>query len=224
MKINKHFPKGLTLIELLIVVLIIMLVMSIGGNTYRDQRKHVIYNDSVLKVINLIKTARSYALTSRTVYDECAGPGNEMYVPAEGYGVYLFRSSVPGQSRAVLFANTEIDNEGERNRFQEFAAPCSSDMIEEDFTIPVDVDFVGLWTDKAQPAHTGIGGGAPDKATIIFRPPLAEATITVNDVAPVLTYLNELYVQFRRPDSPSSIPSQYIYFNRIAGFPEIEKE
>ena len=86
MKNINRFPKGLTLIELLMVVIIIMIVMSIGANTYRDQRKHVMYNDAVLKVNNLIKTARSYAMTSRSVYDPCVMlEEDRVYVPEGGF-------------------------------------------------------------------------------------------------------------------------------------------
>lgn len=210
--------------ELLVVVIIIMLVMSIGGNAYRDQQKHVSYNDAVLKVVNLIKTARNYAVTSRSVYDDCEDEADRVYVPEEGYGVYIFRSDTPGESRAVLFANTEKDNEVEANQFDEiYGSPCASDMIEEDFTIPVDASLLSLSIDKVLP----IGGNNANEAVIIFRPPLADATIAVNDHLPtidLLTFLDDLYLQFRRPESPVSVPSMYIHFNHIAGFPEIEKE
>lgn len=226
MKKNKYFPKGLTLIELLVVIVIITIVISIGGNAYRDQQKHVNYNNAVFKVSNLIKTARNYAVTSRSVYDVCEDlEENRVYVPVEGYGVYIFRSDTPGESRAVLFANTEKDSEMEENQFDEIDGSCAdSDLIEEDYTIPVDADLFSLSTDKTLPIG---GNGTGDEAVIIFRPPVADALITVNDHPPspeLLIFLNDLYLQFRRPESDPSIPSTYIHLNHIAGFPEIEKE
>lgn len=226
MKQNKHFPKGLTLMELLVVVVIISLVMAIGGNTYRNQQKQVVYNDSVFKVLEMIKTARNYAVTSRSVFDPCEPlPEDQVYVPEEGYGVYFQRRDLPEQSRVVLFANIQAEDEGEANRYDETADCTTSDLIEEEFPIPFDAELTGLSVDGT-PTHTPIGGGTNDEVAIVFRPPLAEASITVNDIAPpgALTFLTDLYIQFRRPESPPSTPSQYIYFNRIAGFPEIQKE
>ena len=208
--------------ELLIVVIIITLVMSIAANTYRDQRKHVRYNDAILKVNELIKTARNYAVTSRSVHDPCE-VGNEDYVPEEGYGVYISRSDAPDSFRVVLFANTEKDDEVEINQFDNLGVSCANDLILEDITISGDdANLAELSIDKN---HTSIGGGTDDEAVILFRPPLAEAGIFVNDHPAIgsLTALNDLYLRFRRPNV-SSASSRYIHFNRIAGFPEIETE
>ena len=123
--------------ELLIVVMIITLVMSIGGNAYRDQQKHVNYNNAVFKVSDMIKTARNYAVTSRSVYDTCEIlEDDRAYVPAEGYGVYIYRSDTPGESRAVLFANTKKDTEIETNQF-DGGAPCTgSDWLRKFLLFP----------------------------------------------------------------------------------------
>jgi prepilin-type N-terminal cleavage/methylation domain-containing protein len=222
-KHSEHFPKGLTLMELLMVVFIILLVLSIGGNTYRDQRKHVVYNDSLAKITSMIKTARNYALTSRAAYDECQLPGNEVYVPEYGYGVYIERDNTLGQSRAVLFANTQADGPQEPDQYDELVNPCDSDLPEEEFIIPQEVQFMSLSINKGNPP-TPISGPFPDTAVIIFRPPSADVTLAVNNEVsvPDVTYLNDLYMRFKRPDAPDD-SSLYIHFNRIAGFPELEE-
>ena len=208
--------------ELLVVVFIILLVLSIGSNTYRDQRKHVIYNDSLAKISSMIKTARNYALTSRATYDECE-LGNEVHVPEYGYGVYFERSDTLGQSRAVLFANTQADGLQEPDQYDEEVNPCDSDLIEETFVIPQEVQFMSLSIDKEDPP-TPISVSFRNTAVIIFRPPSADVTLAVNDevIQINLTYLNDLYMRFKRPDAPLD-SSLYIHFNRIAGFPEIEE-
>ncbi len=205
------------MIELLIVIVIISIVASIGTGAFKSQRQHVIYNDSLLKVINLIKTARNYTVISRSTYDECS-VGNESYVPAEGYGVYISRSDQLDESRVVLFANTKADTDKEANQFDEFAAPCP-DNVEEEYYLPIDTKLLGLSTDKI----TSIGGDSPDEAVIIFRAPLAETTLVVNDHAPSLTYLDDLYLEFTRTETEVAVSSQYVHVNRIAGFPEIER-
>ena len=213
--------------EMLMVVFIILLVLSIGGNTYRDQRKHVIFNDSVAKISNMINNARNYTLTSRAVNDtECQLPGEEVYVPEGGYGVFISRSATLGQSRFVLFANTKTEGtNNESVQYDENADPCDSDLIEEDFLLPQEVNFVSLSTDQNDPP-TLISAVSPDTAVIIFSPPLADATVAVDNaiVMPTVNYLNDLYMQFRRPDATASDVSQYIHFNKIAGFPEIERK
>ena len=225
MKKNKHFPKGLSLMEMLMVVFIILLVLSIGGNTYRDQRKHVIFNDSVAKISNMIKDARNYSLTSRSIYDdECQPVGEEVYIPEQGYGVFISRSNTLGQSRVVLFANT-IATPGttEADQYNEVSDPCNSDFIEEEFIVPQEVEFVSLAIDKDEPP-TPINLVAPNTAVIIFRPPMADATLAVNNTfIPTVNHLNDLYMRFKRPDAAANDVGQYIHFSKIAGFPEIER-
>lgn len=216
--------------EMLIVVFVILLVLSIGGNTYRDQRKHLQFTNAIVKVNSMIKLAREYTVTSRSVYDEeCQPVGEEAYVPAEGYGVYIERSDTLGLSRIVLFANTQADNESEINQYNVIGgAPCNSDLIEEDYLLPIEVDFVELSVDQKLPNHTPINGiTTNDKAVIIFSPPVADTTIAANDNPGdpnSLVMLDDLYMHFRRPDSDVSTASYYIHINHIAGFPEIEIE
>jgi hypothetical protein len=217
---------------MLVVIIIIAIVASIGANTYQKQRAQVRYNDSILTVLEMIKTARNYAVTSRPVFDTCAGSGNESYVPAEGYGVYIERSDTPGESRVVLFANTETDENFEASQFDEVLAPCASDLPEEIYFLPLDTVFVDLLTAKDDPATTPADESAPlssdtnvdeDEVVIIFRPPLAESTLAAND-HPVanLTEPNDLYLEFKREGTPAEVPSRYIHINKVAGFPEIE--
>ena len=210
---------------MLIVVMIIMFVMTIGTNTYRDQRKHVLFNDGVLNISNLIKTARHYTLTSRSVYDpRVALEEDRVYTPKEGYGIYIFQSDTPGESRVVLYANTEVDDDGELYRYDEIENnENESDLIVEEIDFPEEIDFIGLTTDKT----TGIGGFGPGKeVALLFEPPYAKLTITVNDTAPAesLTHLNDLYMEFRRPEAGSGTNSHFIHINKITGFPEIERE
>ena len=225
MKTNKTFPKGFTIVELMVVIIIITIVTSIGTNTYQAQRRQVRYNDSVLKVVTMIKQARNYAVTSRAVYDECE-VGNESYVPAEGYGVYIERGETPGQSRVVLFANTQIDDAIELNQFDEVLDPCDSDLIEDEYTLPLDTILNDLLTEISGPTPLDSNTNADEnEAVIIFRPPLSDTTLAANDhplTENQLTLPDDLYLEFRRAETPVGIPSQYVHINRIAGFPELE--
>jgi prepilin-type N-terminal cleavage/methylation domain-containing protein len=228
-KKNKLFSKGFTMIEMLVVVIIIALVASIGTSAYRNQQAHVRHTDSIVKVLSMIKQARNYAVSSRSIYDRDLCEGVESYVPEEGYGVYISRSDDAGMSRIVLFANTEADDESEANQYDEIVgAPCVSDLIEEEYFLPGETELIGLSVDKAIPNHTPIsymGGATDDEAVIIFRPPIADTTLAVNNPVPgPLFTLSDLYLQFGRVAADVSISSQYIHINSIAGFPEVEQE
>jgi len=201
----------------MVVIVIISIVASLGANTYTNQRKQVIYNDSIAKVLSMIKQARNFAVTSRSYYDELNGLN---IIPEEGYGVYIERSDNPGESRIILFANIQVASFEEKNQYDD-----GDDLIEEEYFLPLDSELVGLSIDKVLPITTG-GGTSDDQAVIIFRPPLADATVAVNDdpQAGALAVLNDIYLEFRRVGTPLAVSSIYIHMNRIAGFPEIEKQ
>lgn len=225
MKKTRSSSKGFTIVELMVVIIIITIVASIGTNGYQSQRKQVRYNDSILRVLTMIKQARNYAVTSRPVYDECE-VGAESYVPPEGYGLYISRSETPGESRVVLFANTQVDDAIETDQYEEFPDPCDSDLVEEEYYLPLDTILNDLLVDLTGPTILDSNTN-PDEneAVIIFRPPLADAMLAANDhplTANQITFPDDLYLEFRRVDTPPGIPSQYIHINRIAGFPEIE--
>jgi len=214
------------MIEMLVVVMIIMLVSTIGINTYQNQRRQVQFNDSILKVSTLIKTARNYAITSRSTYDTCQ-PGKETYVPAEGYGIYINRSTSAGQARFVLFANRQAANDLEKNQYDETADPCFSDRIEEEFQLNNMAVLNDLLTSISPLAVTLDSNTHADEneVVILFKTTLAETTIAANDHPPtadLLTRPVDLYLQFQRPTASASAPSTYIHINRLAGFPEID--
>lgn len=215
--------KGYTIIEMLIVITIITIVASIGVNTYQAQRKQTQYNDSILKVLTMIKTARNYAVSSRSVFDEC-NIGKESYVPPEGYGVYINQNETLGQSRFVLFANTEIDNAIEMAQFEEEIDPCASDLIEEEYFLHDGTIFSGLLTDLESRTPLNLNA---NEAVIIFRPPLAEAYIAANDHPPIVESLiepDDLYLEFNQVNRDDIAPFKYIHINRVAGFPEMVRE
>jgi len=213
---NSNKPKGFSLIEMIVVVMITLLILTLGINTYRDQQRHVIYNESVSKVLSIVKVARNHALTNRPIFDE---DQQLSIIPKNGYGVYFERSETPGESKVILFANTVAETEVEQQQFD------PGEHIEETYTIPSQVEFVGLWADQNLPDHTGIGGGTPDQAALFFNLPLENGLIAVNDnPAPdSLTTLTDLYLEFRLADSDAEIPSQYIHINSLSGLAEINR-
>jgi len=217
--------------EMLIVVLIISFVSAMGINTYQNQRRQVQYNDAILKVLSMIKTARDYAMTSRSTYDTCQLPGSETYVPAEGYGVYIERGTEAGQARFVLFANTIADSDIKKNQYDETADPCSSDLIEEVYQLGGDALLTDLLTNIAAPVTplSSKTNADENRAVILFKTALADTVIAANDHPPVpvaedLTLPLNLYLQFDRPTAPENAPSTYIHVNQMAGFAEIQNQ
>jgi len=114
------------------------------------------------------------------------------------------------------------------NQYDEELAFCDSDLIEEEYYLPLDTVFVDLLTNLTGPVIFDSTTNADEnEAVIIFRPPLADAYVAAND-HPLnpdnLTEPDDLYLEFSRTGADPAVPSQYIHINRIAGFPEIEKE
>jgi len=213
----RNTAKGFTLIELLVVIIIIAIVSTIGANNFKSNRSYARYTDSIIEVMEMIKTARNYAVTSYSYWDSNS---KKNIVPEYGYGVYIEQNDHPQNSKIILFANTFVDTFEEQNQYD-----SSNDLILKEYILPLDTVFIGLSTDKKTP-HATIGGtdNKENKAVIIFKPPLAEAILAVNDspLPETLINLNDLYLEFKRDGSHKDIPSKYIHINKIAGFPEIE--
>ena len=130
------------------------------------------------------------------------------------------RSDNPGESHFVLFANTAADNDINKNQYDE-----GNDLIEEVYFLPLDTVFVDLLTELT--GRTPLDSNTNEdenEAVIIFRPPLADAYVAANDHNLPLTEPADLYLEFKRAEAAEEVPSQYIHINRIAGFPEIERE
>lgn len=215
MRYKKNKIKGFSLIEVLVVVGLMILIFSLGFSSFQEQRRQVKYNESIAHVLSMIKTAQNHALTSKPVFDENKNPGEQNSVPKEGYGVYIERSETPGSSTVILFANTVAEKDEEANQYDE------GDIIEERYSLDSNVDFIGLSIDQLQPNPTPISQNESDKAVIIFKPPLADATLAVNDhpQKDQLSKLDDLYLEFKRIGTDA--PSQYIHINAISGIAEI---
>jgi prepilin-type N-terminal cleavage/methylation domain-containing protein len=194
--------KGYTLGELIVVMAIVGIIAAIGLNTYGKQRELTRFNDSLSKTLSIIQTARTYASTSRSAYDT-AGILN---VPREGYGVYFNKTN----KQVILFANVKAGTDQEKNIYN---SGSGNDTIEETYTLPDNVNLE-RFLDGETPFPTD-----KNEAVIIFRPPLADVTITDNN-ALTLTSINTLRLQFSRVGAESV--KKFIRINKTAGFPEIE--
>ena len=187
---------------MLLVIAIIGILFGIGMNGYRSQRDNFIFNDSLSRVLTLIKTARNYAITSRAAYIDGVAT-----IPPDGYGVDIRRSGTPGQSVLTLFANTG-NTDANANRFD------PADHVEETYTLPIQTNFEALLKNDKTTAIDG------SEAVIIFRPPLANTFIS-NNQAPD-DPVNTLFMQFTNRATAATQRKHFISINRTAGFPELE--
>ncbi len=199
--LKKQTPlRAFTIAELVLVVAVIGVLFGIGTRTYRNERDRFVFNDSLSRILNLIKTARDYAITSRS-----AETPTGLVIPREGYGVHINRTS----GQFTLFANLGPDV----NRFEGDAA----DPIEETYTLPsVTVLHSFLKDNKDTPLDTG-------EALILFRPPFAETFISNNGAAEVeANLMDTLYLRLVNQGAPEGAPASFIFINRVSGFPELE--
>lgn len=224
---NRHsksfIQRGFTIIELLVVIMIISIVASLGANTFQNQRKQVRYNEAIVHVLRMIQTARNHAMTSYPVFDSSKPVGQESYSPEEGYGVYVSRGDVAGETRFILFANNASTTGVSKNQFD--SGKAINDVIEEVYVLPSEVILNDLLTGLSPvtplSSHTNVD---ENEAVILFRPLSGDAYLAANDYPlneGLLTEPADLYLEFRKNDVDPSIPSTYIHINRVASFPEI---
>ncbi len=215
MKHIKIKHKGFTLVEILIVAGIVSLLTTFVFINFSQQRKYLQYNNTLTEILSLIKTARSYAISSRAVYDTSQAPGNETYIPPNGYGVYIEQSANPGESSVILFANTN-DTGVFENQYDD------ADIIEESITITGDSVFDTFELINLSPASST----PTTRGVIIFRPPLADTLIADNgepdNITVEPTIYDTLSTSFYRQGSTTTASGETISINSTSGFPEIE--
>lgn len=213
--------RGFTIAEMLLVLIIIGLLMSIGARTYYKERDRFVYNDSLTKVLLLIRSARDSATSSRGV-----PIGGKNVVPPSGYGVYINLEPLTGEPNFTLFASTtalDPANPVLNTKFNK-----STDTILDTLRLPGQIHFQffkfnqgSAWEEK----WTKVGADYQHTATeavILFRPPLAESYIA-GGVSGTYSDLQDIGMRFFNPDSPVESPKrcQYITFNKIRTFAEI---
>jgi len=85
-RLNK---KGFTIAEMFTVVVVIAILTAIGGRTYYNERDRFIFNDSLTKILGIIKSARNSATTATGV-----AISGKYVVPPNGYGIYLHKNGI----------------------------------------------------------------------------------------------------------------------------------
>lgn len=202
---------GYTILELLIVMFIIVLLATIALTSYQKQRVRLTFDQSLINVNNLIKTARNYATTSKKTPDGI--------IPESGYGIYIDLA----EKKFVLFANVSDEDNSDDQYDVNGIEP--DDIIMDDssyidingvpnsegYFLPNTTNFESIMNEN----KTDIPGG---KVVILFRPPLADTTITTN-TSPYTT-IHTLYMKFSSQLDPED--KRTIKINATAGFPEIE--
>ena len=208
--------KGFTIAELMIVIGIIAILMGISMNMYRDQKSNFTFNDSLSKILDIIKTARNYSVTSKGYWDDTT---NKSIIPKEGYGVYIEKNGNGGNF--ILFANTDTtDAAGINAGVNQFNG---DDKVLETYELPDSAFFTEFKGKDADGNENDINYAA----VIIFRPPLAEAFIAENPRAlPIrvnnINQIIDLTIGIRRFNAPDDVSPKIISINSISGFPEIQ--
>lgn len=96
---NAHNSRsGFTIAEMIIVIAIMAILTAIGGLTYSKERDRFEFNNALIKTLQLIKTARTDAVTSTPIYDEAT---KKNVIPVDGYGVYFKLNTVRGSQKSL---------------------------------------------------------------------------------------------------------------------------
>lgn len=225
--------KGFTLAEMLIVTIIIGILMTIGTRTYYTERNRVEFNNALIRVMGMIKTARNQAAASTSFYIDA--PFNKSYIPVDGYGIFIDLNPAAGEPHFILFANIDPSSPSGADNLPnqyDFTAQAQADQIIESYRLPKQVDFhafffdetpgngilVKEWDTTTDPENPSPGGTR--QAVIIFKPPLADTFLGDNGTKVV----EEVAMKFINLEAPAgaSKACPTIRLNRIKTFPEID--
>ncbi|MBI5421630.1 prepilin-type N-terminal cleavage/methylation domain-containing protein [Candidatus Peregrinibacteria bacterium] len=202
--------RGFTIAEMILVMGVMAILAVIGGQTYFRERDRFEFNNALIKTLQLIKTVRTYAVTSAPIFDEAT---QKNVIPVEGYGIHFKLDKNRGASEITLFANTGADNE----KFEP-----ARDKILETYVLPKQIDFRHFWfngVEQWQNVPVDERGPTAKEAVLIFKPPLGEMTIGDN----ASQSLMELGLQFKNPSADSTGPKkcQKIIIDQVKRFPEL---
>lgn len=216
--------KGFTLSELIIVLAILGVLFTISGKTYTEERKRVQYNNAIMDVLTVIKESRNFSVTSRMAYDSTK-TSDQRFIPKEGYGVYIERKMttddppVYNGAEVKMFVNVEdADTPENTNKYNN-----PDDLIEQEFDLGkkyITLDGIYSGYNSTATPITFNGEVSDNKASIIFRPPLADAYIG-DDTG---LKINTLYMVFSNPNAPADANRKIIKINTTSGFAELLSE
>lgn len=235
--------KAFTISEMLIVTTVMAFLMTAGIKTYFSERDRYEFNNALLKMTNIFKTAKNLATTSSPVYINST-IGN--VIPADGYGVHINIDPDPARTDDLpvmtLFANLGGPG-GEKKDYQNdddpntFNVGFSSDQVIETYEIPHQLIinyFIFDGTDQwGKNPISNLFEPNKTEAIVFFRPPMAETLIrgpsglTHNDKTFITdnAYMNieTLGIRILNINVPETSPArcQFIYLNRIKTFPEL---
>ena len=227
--LNNPNPKGFTVAEMIMVVLIMSALVVISGRTYFTERDRFEFNNAFIEMTGMFKEARNLATTSQSVYISAI---DKNVVPADGYGIYIkLEPDLNTASSFTLFANLGpgADYAGYLNEDSEQNAKIFDvdDKVIRTFTIPKQVQFHSFYFDDdwkwVVPTPPDPPAPTATEAVIIFKPPLAETFIGNNDTVNP-EELDELGLKFFNPAADDNSPKkcQFIRINRIKTFSAIE--
>ena len=219
--------KGFTLAEVVIVMIIIGLLMTISTRMYYDEKDKFVYNNSLTKMLSLIKTARNYAITSSPIYIN-----GKAIIPTNGYGIYINLAPASEKDPHFTVFASLGDNDGDSSTLnkrydkgQLTSSDNKKDYIIETYRLPKEVAFkyfifnqdgktpIVKWNKETNQLSA-------TEAVILFRPPLAQSYIGKNNDK----NLEEVSMRFFNGNAPSDSPKrcQYLSINRIQTFPTIK--
>jgi len=221
---------GFTLAEMIIVMGILAIMATIGTRTYFTERDRLEFSNALIKTMQLVKVVRTYATTSYPIYiDEEDFTRN--IVPLNGYGIRAKLDPDTKKFTLTVFANVDTGSGTGLGRYQNDNYPQrldEDDIILETYTLPKQIVFryfyfddVMKWeVDPDEPEKTGPNAF---EATMVFRPPLGDLTLTE---ATSPTPMNELGIEFQNPALEAEGPKkcQRIKINKVKMFPELMYE
>ena len=222
MKKQKVFKKrGFTIAEMFLVAITMIVLFSIGTRTYYRERDRFEFNNAFTEMLEIIKTARNYAITSYSIYVPTLPSDERNIIPVDGYGVHINLQPQENKPHFTLFANKGTGTTKEDFQYDDDPNTFdTNDEVIKTYRLPKQVRFQYFIFGEDIKWGGDPKGPTATEAVIIFKPPLADTFIGNNDEIG----LNELRMRFFNPEAPEESPKrcQYIRINRVKTFAQLE--
>ena len=207
MRLKQKNKKGFTLIELLIVMGIMAILFAATITGVANAQRVVVFNNNFEQLINMVRIARSYAITGKAVADATnyTGDANNQVTPAH-FGVN-YKDNI-----ASLFADIHANKTNNIPVEGEYQ-PCDVTNIFPGCDILMDqLDLNG---NKLKISLTDEKNNSSSNTnTVLFTPLYAD--ISFNPALPNNSFA--LKIKMETTDQP--VMSRCILLNNVSGIPE----
>lgn len=205
------FQKGVTLVELIIVVAIISIISAFAVFSASTLGEQVRFASAYRNAESFLSEARNRALSGESYVDEDDydddGLNTDLILP-NGY-IVNFKTDAEGIITISLYADLFI-NESIAGQLE-----TDADKFIKDIVLPDDIEFSFLAKDKFGGDQTITN---PDDFSVLYKTPDAEFEVINHDPISIQIMIEQV------EEDGEAIRERYLFLHHLYGIPEILSE